>query len=193
MKVKILKECGYEQALIGMSLSFKDRALDLNDWWSVQKERAQKRAPLLAPMDGGHNKFLRQIELWVDIEAPRCFWSEFDTYKIGTTANSESTVHTLSKRPPTMSDFEDDTPKGMIDAFIQEWHNQKTNGKFDLARLKCSLPEGFLQRRIVTMNYAVLRNIVQQRQTHKLHFWRTFCDMIVPQLERPELFTLESK
>lgn len=193
MKVRILREAGYDEALQGMALSYKDRAVDLDTWWTTQSERAAKRAPLLAPMDGGHNKFLRQISMWVDIEAARCWWSEFDTYKVGTVAQSESTMHTLSKRAPTYADFEHDTPAGSVVAFMDEWAQQKADGRFDIARLKCALPEGFLQRRIVSMNYAVLRTIVQQRQSHKLHYWRTFCDLIVPQLQHPELFTLESK
>ena len=73
MKVKVEEEEGYELALKGMSYSFRDRSLDLNEWWQGQKERAEKRAPLLAPLDAGHNKFLRQICLWIDIEAPRSF------------------------------------------------------------------------------------------------------------------------
>ncbi len=193
MQVKILEEAGYDHALRGMALSYHDRATDVDEWWSVQREKGQKRAPLLAPMDGGHNKFLRQLEMWVEVEAPRCFFSEFDTYKVGTTAQSESTMHTLGKRPPTKADFEEGTPDVMIAAFTAFWHDWKAQDKPDIAELKCALPEGFLQRRVVTMNYAVLRNIVQQRQAHKLRYWRDFCNQIVPQLQHPELFTLESK
>ena len=183
MKIHILQETGYELALRGMAYSYKDRALDPNEWWAGQFEKAKKRAPLLAPKDAGHNKFLRQIELWVDIEAPRCFWSEFDTYKVGVVAQSESTMHTLAKRAPTWSDFEIDTPQVMIEAFMLQWPHIK----HDIAKLKCALPEGFLQRRLVTMNYANLRNIIAQRETHRLKYWQTFVDEILKQVEHPEL------
>ena len=69
MKVKILDEYGHELALRGMAYSFKDRADDPDRWWILKRDRAIKRAPMLAPLDGGHNKFLRQIFLWIDIEA----------------------------------------------------------------------------------------------------------------------------
>ena len=186
MKVQILQETGYELALRGMAYSYKDRALDPDEWWNdVAKHRAEKRAPLLAPKDGGHNKFLRQIQLWVDIEAPRCWWSEFDTYKVGTVAQSESTMHTLAKRPPTKDDFEEFTPEPLIDAFVAIWPLIKNN----VTQLKLALPEGFLQRRVVTMNYANLKNIIEQRTGHRLRLWQTFIDEMRAQVEHPELLT----
>lgn len=182
MQVKIIEEHGHDSALRGMAYSFKDRAFDPEVWWPGQRERALVRAPKLAPMDGGHNKFLRQIQLWVDIEAPRCWWSEFDTYKVGTVANSESSMHTLAKRPPTIFDFEDGTASSVVDAFIAVWHTSKA----DITALKMNLPEGFLQRRMVTMNYANLRNIIAQRTGHRLKVWHTFIDLIMAQVEHPE-------
>ena len=183
MQVKILEEHGYETALRGMAYSFKDRAIDPETWWPEQRERALARAPRLAPMDGGHNKFLRQIMLWIDIEAARCWWSEFDTYKVGTVANSESTMHTLSKRMPTTDDFEVGTDPTVISAFCHLW----MQAKGDVTTLKMNLPEGYLQRRIVTMNYANLRNIIAQRTGHRLKFWQVFIDAIKAQVEHPEL------
>ena len=185
MKVKILEEAGHENALRGMAYSYKDRALVPAEWWQGQIEKANKRAPLLAPMGNGHNKFLRQITLWVDIEAPRCWWSEFDTYKVGTVADSESTMHTLSKRVPTKEDFEEDTPPVMVQAFQEVWKHLKENG-MDIAVLKNSLPEGYLQRRMVTVNYEVLRNIIAQRRGHRLKYWDVWIDAILEQVEHPE-------
>lgn len=182
MKVKVEKEEGYELALKGMSYSFRDRSLDLNEWWQGQKERAEKRAPLLAPLDAGHNKFLRQICLWIDIEAPRSFWSEFDTYKVGTVANSESTMHKLAKRPPIYEDFEEGTTKQTMDCFISQWQDLKG----DITSLKENLPEGYLQRRMVTMNYGVLRSIFSQRNEHRYKRWSSFIEQLIPQLEHPE-------
>ena len=189
MQVEILNEEGYEEALMGMSYSFKDRASDVEAWWAKQYDKATKRAGKLAPMDKGHNKFLRQIVLWVDIEAPRAFWSEFDTYKVGTVAQSESTMHTLAKRPPEVSDFEEGTHPAMIEAFKQVWRDYK----HDITVLKENLPEGFLQRRLVTLNYQNLREILSQREGHRYKRWDTFCKAIREQVEHPELLCEESK
>lgn len=182
MKVKILEEHGYESALRGMAYSFKDRALDPDIWWQEQRERAVKRAPKLAPMEGGHNKFIRQIEIWVDIEAARAWWSEFDTYKVGTVTQSESTMHTLSKRQPISEDFEEGTPEAIVNAFIECWQIYKS----DVTALKHCLPEGFLQRRIVKMNYANVKNIISQREGHRYKFWKPFIEQLKSQLEHPQ-------
>lgn len=182
MQAIILKEEGHELALRGMAYSYKDRAIDPEDWWKGQYAKAAKRAPLLAPMDGGHNKFLRQIQLWIDIEAPRSWWSEFDTYKVGTVAQSESTMHTLAKRPPTYADFEEGTTQATMDCFINQWEELKSN----ITTLKENLPEGYLQRRLVTMNYDNLRNIVKQRENHRYIRWGSFIDHLLFQIKRPD-------
>lgn len=182
MKVEVLEEAGHALALRGMAYSYKDRAIDPDVWWDGQYDRALKRAPLLAPMDAGHNKFLRQICLWVDVEACRAWWSEFDTYQVGTVRNSESTMHTLSKRPPEMSDFEEGTQPDTVAQFKAVWQQSKG----DINVLKMNLPEGFLQRRMVTMNYAVLRNIIAQRKGHRLKWWDVFINEICSQVKHPE-------
>lgn len=181
MKVEVLREAGLDEALRGMAYSYKDRAIDPKIWWSSEQYgKAAQRALKLAGKGGGHDKFLRQIALWVDIEAPRCWWSEFDTYKIGTVAQSESTMHTLAKRPPTHDDFEPGTPVSMIDAFIAEWPEVKG----DVTRLKLALPEGFLQRRLVTLNYEVLANLIKQRDGHRLKMWGTFINELYVQAQQ---------
>lgn len=183
MKVKILEEAGYENALRGMAYSYKDRALNPDEWWLTQKEKAIKRSILLAPKNGGHNKFIRQLEIWVDIEACRAWWSEFDTYKVGTVAQSESTMHTLAKRPPEYTDFEDGTPIRMFHAFRQEWEYSKGN----IMELKQSLPEGYLQRRVVKMNYDNVKNIIEQRLGHRFKWWDVFIKELLAQVHHPEL------
>jgi len=182
MQVTIRKECGYDLALMGMAYSYKDRALDVDDWWEGQRERAVKRSSLLAPMSGGHNKFLRQIILYVDISAPRSFWSEFDTYKVGTVAQSESTMHTLAKRLPTKEDFEEGTTQATVNCFIEQWAELKGN----ITALKENMPEGYLQRRLVTMSYDNVRNILVQRQKHRYKRWGEFCKQLYEQLEHKE-------
>ena len=183
MQVQILKEAGYAEALRGMSYSYRDRAVDVDEWWHDQYPKAVKRAALLAGKGAGHDKFLRQIMLWVDIEAARAWWSEFDTYKVGTVAQSESTMHTLSKREPEWCDFEEGTAQCTIEAFKAVW--LKSRG--DVTTLKMNLPEGFLQRRIVKMNYANVKNIIAQRRGHRLKWWDVFIDSLLGQIERSEL------
>jgi hypothetical protein len=189
MQVIVLEEHGHDLALRGMAYSFKDRALNPDAWWEGQRQRAQTRAVLLAPKDQGHNKFLRQIHLWVDIEASRAWWSEFDTYGVGVVRQSESTMHTLSKRPPTVQDFEEGTSQTVVDAFALEWQLFKG----DINRLKMNLPEGFLQRRMVTMNYASLKNVIEQRLGHRLKWWQVFIDQMLAQVAHPEYLTDQGK
>ena len=182
MQVKILKEAGYEEALMGMAFSYKDRALEPEEWWVSQKERAISRSVKLVPLGSSHAKFLRQIMVWMIIDAPRAFWSEFDTYKVGTVANSESTMHTLAKRKPTYNDFEVGTTLKTIDCFIDQWEYLKS----DITLLKENLPEGYLQRRMVTMNYEVIRNIIAQREGHRYKRWGKFIEQVKEQLEHKE-------
>lgn len=183
MQVQIIEEHGHEMALRGMAYSYHDRAIPVDEWWSGQGSKTYRRAAKLAHMDGGHNKFLESITVWIDIEASRAFWSEFDTYRVGTTKQSESTMHTLSKRPPNAGDFEEGTHPAMIQLFTQLW----ADTKHDINQLKMNLPEGFLQRRMVCTNYKVLRNILAQREGHRLKWWTVFCEEIRNQARHHEL------
>ena len=182
MEVKVLEECGIDNALRGMSYSFRIRDDDVDAWWETKRDRAYQRAAKLAHMDGGHNKFLESVQVWLDIDACRGFWQQFDTYRAGVTKQSDSTMHTLAKRPPLDSDFEIGTDQRVIELFKQLWEeNQK-----DINKLKDNLPEGYLQRRVVCTNYKALRNIVKQRQDHRYKWWQVFCQELLKQLDRPE-------
>ena len=144
-------------------------------------------------------KFLRQIFVSIDITAPLYWWKEMDTYKIGTTSNSTSTMHKLAHTPITIDCFEiDDCDKelpikyGYVDneeifvpisgliAFLEQLRLKynKTKDKKYWKELIRWLPEGWLQTRTWTANYEVLRNIYNQRKNHKLSEWHTFCDFI---------------
>ena len=183
MNVTVLEDSGYDLAILGMAYSYMDRSLSVDEWWIEQKPKAEKRAALLALKDGGHNSFLESITVWIDIEAPRCWWSEMDRYRVGKTQLSQSTMHTLAKRPPMEDDFEQGTPLEVIDAFREVWDRVKG----DITLLKLALPEGFLQRRLVCTNYKVLRNIIAQRTGHRLKFWQQFIDDVMAQVDHPEL------
>ena len=181
MEVKVLHEAGYEFALRGMAYSYFDNSANPMDWWTVERfEKAIKRSELLCGKGAGHDKFLRQIVMWVDINAPRFWWSEFDTYKIGTVAQSTSTMHTL-KKGVTSAHFE--YPELVNIESLNEFISYKPS----IEQMKAALPEGFLQRRIVTLNYGVLWTIVQQRHDHRLPQWQQFIGAIRGQCDHPEL------
>ena len=182
MQVRILAEHGHDLAMRGMAYSYKDRALDPEQWWDGQRDKAVRRSAILAHRDGGHNKFLESVAVWIDVEASRAWWSEADTYRVGTTKQSESTMHTLAKRPPEASDFEEGTHPLVIEAFTAVWREAKG----DITTLKMNLPEGFLQRRLICTNYKTLRNIIAQREGHRLKQWAIFNESVLAQAQRPE-------
>lgn len=174
-------EAGIDQALLGMALSYYDHATPLHDWWDEdRKAKAYKRAKLLAFKQGGHNKFLESIQVWMTIQASRDFWSEFDTYRVGMTKQSASTMHTLTKRKATSADFAEGTTQVAIDNL-----NQLIEDKADISTIKKNLPEGWLQERMVCTNYKMLQNIYAQRHNHRLQQWRTFCEALVHHLHYP--------
>ena len=139
----------------------KGPAIGPNDWVLVEK---------LAAKGPSHRKFMRQILLSVDITAPRYWWTQFDTYKVGVTACSESTMHTIMKREIRQSDFAAGIPPEILDAL----NLYRKSGLFEL--LVNALPQGYLQKRHVTMNYEVVRNIREQRKGHKLKEWQEFIE-----------------
>ena len=195
MEVTINNETGYEDALYGLSLSFKDEGIALEDWWTDEKfKRFTSLATVQHKRDGGHNKFLESMQMWIEIKAPRGWWQEFDTYRVGVTKQSASTMHAIQKRPLTLDDFEEGTDIRVIRLF-NEILTEETNGFTNKGRLtgkslqkvKWNLPEGFLQTRLVCLNYKVLRNIIVQRHDHKLEQWQFFINEIRRQCKHPEL------
>lgn len=186
-----LKEAGWEQALLGMSLSYYDHANDLWDWWSQQRPRAIKRAYKLAHMAGnsGESKFLESIQVWLFIQGTRAFWQEFDTYRVGMTKQSASTMHTLSRRAATKEDFSPNTRPGTIATFnarLTDYHNPEHSDYHDISVLKDNLPEGWLQERVVCTNYKVLQHIWHQRRKHRYKYWPQMLESLIAQLEHPE-------
>ena len=151
-----------------------------------------------------HRKFMRQIMVSVDITAPLYWWKEFDTYKVGTTANSTSTMHKLATTPITWDCFElndysyessilpvyDNEPYNIDTSVNDMWEEiigycetlrkrylETKDMKYwkELIRI---LPEGWLQTRTVTMNYENLYSIVRQRKGHKLTEWESFINWV---------------
>lgn len=123
-----------------------------------------------------HRKFMRQIFVSVDITAPLYWWKEFDTYKVGTVANSTSTMHKLASTPITLDCFECSEllyPETIEKLEMNRLKYLETKNKEDWKRLIVNLPESWLQKRTVTMNYENLLGSCSkgQRRNHKLTEW----------------------
>lgn len=138
-----------------------------------------------------HRKFMRTIAVYVDITAPLYWWKEFDTYKVGTVANSCSTMHTIHKKEFDISDFScehliDETftgeviPEVLLEATIKclnenRVHYLSTKDKKYWWQMIQLLPTSYNQKRTVMLNYEVLANIYKSRKDHKLDEWHEFC------------------
>ncbi len=141
----------------------------------------------LAKAGSDHRKFLRQIFVSVDVCAPIYWWKEFDTYKVGTVANSTSTMHKIHAKAFGREDFSTDhlTDGGKVAldailAYLEECRikfneNKDKSAWYDIISL---LPSAYEQTRTVTMNYENLINIYYARRNHKLDEWHIFCDWI---------------
>lgn len=142
----------------------------------------------LASAGTDHGKFMRMIVVTLDIVAPLYWWKEFDTYKVGTVANSCSTMHKIAAKEFAIEDFSDEHLETgwltCLDDTIIPLLNRartkfiETKDKRYWWQMIQILPSSYNQRRTVMLNYAVLRNIYHARKDHKLDEWHTFCDWI---------------
>lgn len=158
-----------------------------------------------------HRKFMRMITVYLDVTAPLYWWKEFDTYKVGTVANSCSTMHKIHSKEFTLEDFscehlyaedeidgmyysttaeEEFTSTDVLKVVIESLNNYRkmylaTKDKKEWWQMIQLLPSSYNQRRTVMLNYEVLANIYKSRRNHKLDEWHTFCDWIesLPYLE----------
>ena len=192
LKVERLYAMNFENAIRGARnpMNSWDRMDSVTDEKGtfLLGENDRKLARKLARAGSDHRKFLRQIFVTVDITAPLYWWKEFDTYKVGTVANSCSTMHKIHAKAFDRDDFShdrlDEGGLAALDALIaylegerqrfcenkddrQAWHN--------MIQL---LPSSFNQMRTVTLNYENLINIYYARKNHKLAEWHTLCDWI---------------
>lgn len=158
----------------------------------------------LAAAGPDHGKFLRMIIVTLDIVAPLYWWKEFDTYKVGTVANSCSTMHKIHAKEFDVNDFSHEHVEELTgDDYnmsydfllrtvdILNYYRKKfleTNVKTYWWQFIQLLPSSYNQRRTVQLNYAVLQNIYHARKGHKLDEWHTFCDWI-KELPYSELIT----
>ena len=140
-----------------------------------------------------HSKFMRYIVVTVDITAPLYWWKEFDTYKVGTVANSCSTMHKIHAKEFAADDFSfervvDETLvkraiENKIDVlnYLREKYLETHETAYWESMIQL-LPTSYNQRRTVQLNYAVLRNMYHARKNHKLDEWRNFCELWIEKL-----------
>lgn len=141
----------------------------------------------LAKAGSDHRKFLRQILVSLDITGPLYWWKEFDTYKVGTVANSTSTMHKIHAKPFGREDFSCDGMSraglSVLDSVISYLETARlrfieTKDRQDWIDMIQLLPESYNQLRTVTLNYEVLINMYYARRSHKLNEWHVLCDAI---------------
>ena len=167
---------------------------DLDEYKLGYADKDLMRRLVMAGTD--HRKFMRMMPVYVRITAPLYWWKEFDTYKVGTVANSCSTMHKITEKEFEWGDFStehlirvrdshlgDTVPTLVFDSVIcglNFWRSRylKTKSKDDWWQLIQLLPSSYNQTRNVMMNYEVLANIYKPRKDHKLDEWREFCKWI---------------
>ena len=212
IKLEHTEVVGWEHAIRGMrnpleSWAKSDSTFDFDGLWELGPNDLglMKR---LRKAGTDHRKFMRMLVVYVDITAPLYWWKEFDTYKVGTVANSCSTMHTIHKKEFTLDDFScehilDETftaeviPKVILEAMIKclnenRAHYLSTKDKKYWWQMIQLLPTSYNQKRTVMLNYEVLANIYKSRKDHRLDEWHDFCDWI-RELPYSELITGEEQ
>lgn len=190
LKIENTKIFGWEAAIRGMrnpknswnksdTYYYPDFKLGKNDL-NLMKS--------LVKAGSDHGKFLRMINVTVDITAPLYWWKEFDTYKIGTVANSCSTMHKIAAKVFDLDDFSHEHLWGDSENALEDVVEQLNFARIAFLETKDKsywwemiqlLPSSYNQRRTVMLNYEVLRRMYHARKAHKLDEWRiTFCDWV---------------
>lgn len=203
IKVENIETWGFEHAIRGMrnplnswarsDSSFEDYvpdyAMDTARTYPCVKigENDPKLMRQLYVGGQPHRKYLRQIFAVMDITAPLYWWKEFDTYKVGTTANSCSTMHKIAAKEFTLSDFSTEHLVGKSVAALQNVldvmnlereHYLAAKDKDCWWQMIQLLPSSYNQRRTVSMTYENVMNMLDYREGHKLDEWREFCKIL---------------
>lgn len=186
----------WRETIVGHDVEY--RVIGRNDLTLMKK---------LVEAGSDHAKFMRMINVTMDVTAPLYWWKEWDTYKIGTVANSCSTMHKIADKEFTLDDFSHEhlTPAAIatirtvierLNFARKEFLKGRKGSEFGMPSAKeywwdmiQLLPSSYNQRRTVQLNYAVLRNMYHARRNHKLDEWRDFCSW-VESLPYAELITL---
>lgn len=183
----------FENAIRGMrnpmnSWDKSDSVFTMDPYYFTVGPNDLDLAQRLCNAGSDHRKFLRQIFVSVDITAPLYFWKEYDTYKVGTTANSTSTMHRIHAKEFEIGDFSCErmlpsTKQLLWLSIIPELNDlrdnfNKTKDKDVWYAMIQLLPSSYNQMRTCTMTYENLRNMYHARKNHKLEEWRTFCKWV---------------
>ena len=192
IKVEHIVAWGFEHAIRGMrnplnSWDRSDSKFDYDKMCLGENDLTLMRKLYAAGQP--HRKYLRQIFVSMDITAPLYWWKEFDTYKVGTTANSCSTMHKLTAKEFTIEDFSfedcDRWTKDVVCSCIINALNMnrlkylETKDKELWRQMVQLLPSSYNQRRTVTMTYENVMNILDYRQGHKLSEWNEYCNILM--------------
>ena len=216
LKIENTEVLGWEHAIRGMRNPMNSWEKSDSKWYSIGIPTSNKAAlndkclsqkyclgdndldlmKRLRNAGTDHRKFMRMITVYLDITAPLYWWKEFDTYKVGTVANSCSTMHKIHAKEFTLEDFSCEKlydPLGDLRPTIDRLNVYReryleTKDKNDWWQMIQLLPTSYNQKRTVMLNYEVLANIYKSRRNHKLDEWHTFCDWI-EELPYSELIT----
>lgn len=206
IKVEHIEVWGFEHAIRGMRnpLNSWDRSDSIyGEYYGRDENGDEVLLPYKTPMVGHndltlmqklyvaghpHRKYLRQIFVAMDITAPLYWWKEFDTYKVGTTANSCSTMHKIAAKEFTLDDFSTEHLVGLslstmntVLYTLNSWRKDylATKDKDWWWQMIQLLPSSYNQRRTVTMTYENVMNMLDYRQGHKLDEWNEFCKILL--------------
>ncbi len=208
LKVERISVCNMENAIRGARNPMNSWAR-MDSYYNekgefILGENDLTLASKLAVAGSDHRKFLRQIIVSMDITAPLYWWKEFDTYKVGTVANSTSTMHKIQAKEFSRDDFScdrmTDDALAVLDSVINYLEGERvkfneTKNREHWHNMIQLLPSSFNQMRTVSMNYEVLINIYYARKSHKLAEWHVLCDAIksLPYAENLILVKKESE
>lgn len=186
--LKILRSStwGFESAIIGMRNPLNSWQKSDSDFSrNVIGEKDMELCKKLIASGSEHRKFLRMIHIQVDVDAPLYWWKEYDTYKVGTVANSCSTMHTIHKYAFSSWMFstehlESKESKELFEKTIDTLNLLRvrylnTKDKETWYEMIQLLPSSFMQIRTLDLNYETLITMYNQRKNHKLHEWYIFC------------------
>lgn len=216
--IEILEVSGFRGAIFGMRNPFKNRnksdsqfsvitGAEIPELAFIGEKDLELAQKLVRAGGDDDAKFMRMIHVQADVWAPLYWWKEFDTYKVATVANSESTMHTIHKREFDLNDFAHDYLDDMelhITWANQDYHDASLDCLRDIIGVLNALrklyleaveakdpdakkiwyqiiqilPESYMQKRTIDLNYQTLRRIYFARRNHKLNEWHKFCDWI---------------
>lgn len=222
IKIERVETFGWETAVRGMrnplnsweksdSLSYEDDEGATIDYLYNVGRKDKELMTTLVKAGTDHSKFMRMLGIAMDVVAPLYWWKEFDTYKVGTVANSCSTMHKIQAKEFTLDDF---SHEHLIDEYWEDgfWESEwlddlrttiarlnrarnrflKTKDKKYWWQMIQLLPSSYNQRRTVMLNYEVLRNQYHARKNHKLDEWHDYCKMLEA-LPHSDLITMEAQ